>query len=326
MAKNWKPDAKDFQILYELDKNARAPASKIAKIVGISEDSANYRLRRLLKNGIIFKFLTVLNTARLGLTTYKMFLRFQNTTPAKEEEIINEFAKNRHTQIVTALEGNFDLNINLLAFSVEELDRILDAFNSKYGNYFAEKEVMPMVQSNFFYRDYLAPEKLRANEKRKPVFFGSTPSAVKIDEIDKKILSLMGADARRPMLEIAEKVGLTPDAVIYRVRKLEHSGVIQNYMIVPDSECIGTHWNYLLVKFTPDCDYKRFFSFCESHPNIWFFTKMIGRWDALIGADTFGQSEFKALLTKIKQDFSASIREYSILRIPKIYKFNLYPF
>ena len=46
---------------------------------------------------------------------------------------------------------------------------------------------------------------------------------IKIDGIDKKILRFLMADARKPVLEIARKIGISGAAIHQRLRKLEAS-------------------------------------------------------------------------------------------------------
>jgi Lrp/AsnC family leucine-responsive transcriptional regulator len=53
-----------------------------------------------------------------------------------------------------------------------------------------------------------------------------------MDELDQKILSLLAANARMPVKEIAEQVSLTSPAVSSRIRKLEESGIIGGYTVV----------------------------------------------------------------------------------------------
>lgn len=53
-----------------------------------------------------------------------------------------------------------------------------------------------------------------------------------LDELDKKILSLLEQNARMPVKEIAEKVALTSPAVSSRIRRLEELGVLGGYTIL----------------------------------------------------------------------------------------------
>ena len=52
----------------------------------------------------------------------------------------------------------------------------------------------------------------------------------KIDDIDRKILSLIQEDSRMTMVEIARAVGkISKVAVSYRLKKLEDRGIIERY-------------------------------------------------------------------------------------------------
>jgi len=52
---------------------------------------------------------------------------------------------------------------------------------------------------------------------------------VKVDKIDKSILSVLQEDARITNLDLAKKVGLSASACLRRVSSLESAGIIQSY-------------------------------------------------------------------------------------------------
>ena len=54
-------------------------------------------------------------------------------------------------------------------------------------------------------------------------------SVREIDRIDRKILRVLQEEARVPMTELAERVGLSVTPCAERVRRLEQEGVIQGY-------------------------------------------------------------------------------------------------
>ena len=60
-----------------------------------------------------------------------------------------------------------------------------------------------------------------------------------IDEMDRRILSLLQQDGRLPNAEIARRVGMAPSATLERVRKLEERGVIQGYELRLDPHKLG---------------------------------------------------------------------------------------
>lgn len=57
-----------------------------------------------------------------------------------------------------------------------------------------------------------------------------------MDELDKKILELLAANARMTVKEISAKVSLSSPAVSERIRRLEKSGIISGYTVVLNPE------------------------------------------------------------------------------------------
>ena len=60
-----------------------------------------------------------------------------------------------------------------------------------------------------------------------------------IDGIDKIILRSLMQDARKPILEIARKVGISGAAIHQRLRKLEKSGLLAGSKVVIDPKVLG---------------------------------------------------------------------------------------
>ena len=54
-----------------------------------------------------------------------------------------------------------------------------------------------------------------------------------MDDLDRKILSLLAKNARMPVKEIAEQVSLTSPAVSSRIHKLETDGIISGWLLSP---------------------------------------------------------------------------------------------
>jgi Lrp/AsnC family leucine-responsive transcriptional regulator len=62
-----------------------------------------------------------------------------------------------------------------------------------------------------------------------------------LDEIDRKILTLLQADSRLTMQALAERVGLSVSPCHRRVRLLEERGVITRYGAMVDQKSLGLH-------------------------------------------------------------------------------------
>tara|TARA_Y100000034_G_scaffold95888_1_gene116589 strand:- start:558 stop:884 length:327 start_codon:yes stop_codon:yes gene_type:complete len=73
-----KLDKIDRKILFELDKNCRIPSTKLAKIVRKSRQTVDYRIDKLLEEGIITSFNASINPHKMGYKLYKMYLNLRN--------------------------------------------------------------------------------------------------------------------------------------------------------------------------------------------------------------------------------------------------------
>ena len=60
-----------------------------------------------------------------------------------------------------------------------------------------------------------------------------------LDKLDRQILRSLQADGRATYDQIAEGVGLSPSAVLRRVKRLEDSGVIDRYVALVRPEAVG---------------------------------------------------------------------------------------
>ena len=62
---------------------------------------------------------------------------------------------------------------------------------------------------------------------------------IPLDSIDKKILTLLQENSKINIKELALKIGLTQTPVYERIKRLEKSGIIQNYIAVLNKEKVG---------------------------------------------------------------------------------------
>ena len=62
---------------------------------------------------------------------------------------------------------------------------------------------------------------------------------IEIDGIDKEILRDLMQDARKPILQIAKKIGISGAEIHQRLKKLEQAGVISGSKFVVDIKVLG---------------------------------------------------------------------------------------
>lgn len=62
---------------------------------------------------------------------------------------------------------------------------------------------------------------------------------IEIDGIDKEILRDLMEDARKPILQIANKIGISGAAIHQRLKKLELAGVIDSSKLIVNNKVLG---------------------------------------------------------------------------------------
>ena len=128
-------DLTDRKILSELDKNSRQSNSQIAKKLKISREKVEYRIKQLLRRGVIHKFPTIINPTKFGYSMHKLYFQFQHLSVEKEKELIAYLFNNPYVQWITSCKGKWDMNIIIFAQNVEHFNDIMKDFYNRYGQY-----------------------------------------------------------------------------------------------------------------------------------------------------------------------------------------------
>ncbi len=78
-----------MRLLFLLDRNSRMSFAKAARMLKLSEQAVAYRSERMLQRGILKQFVTLINCPRLGLTHYKVYLKFLSVKEDSEPRLID---------------------------------------------------------------------------------------------------------------------------------------------------------------------------------------------------------------------------------------------
>jgi Lrp/AsnC family leucine-responsive transcriptional regulator len=127
---------------------------------------------------------------------------------------------------------------------------------------------------------------------------------IELDDIDRRILAALQAEGRLPMVDLAEKVGLSPTPCQRRVKRLEEEGVIERYAALVAPPALGLALQALVQVTLDDHSEKTveaFESAIRAHPEVVGCYAVTGDMDFLLhvlAPDLASFSEFamKALL------------------------------
>src|SRR3989344_1263206 len=194
-------DIKDRKILYELDLNCRQSFNALAKKVGLSKDTVRYRIAQLQSLGIIQRFHTVINVSKLGFISFRLYLKFYNTTQNDEEKIISYLKQRKEVAWLVSIDGEYDLGMWILVRSIQEMNIIWKDIHQKFGNHIAKRWLTIMTKVPYYTRAYLLTKK--HNDAEFP--FITEEEKEEIDPKSWKLLELLAPDARISILELAQK-------------------------------------------------------------------------------------------------------------------------
>ena len=238
---NIKLSTKDIKIIAELDKNCRQSDAKIGKNVGLSQPVVRYRINRLIKTGAIRQFYTVIDTTNLGYSIHKAYFKLQNMQNQTEEELKRVILNHNNIAWAGICDGAWDLSITILSKNAIELDKILKEFSNQFNKNILFKSVLLVVE---------IPHFVKYDKKDAQILnFGSDTKTIKLDIIDKKILSILSVNARISYIELAKSANITIDIARYRVKTLKKLGIIKGFRVWINHDIIGKQVYKILVSF-----------------------------------------------------------------------------
>ncbi|MEK6845385.1 MAG: winged helix-turn-helix transcriptional regulator [Nanoarchaeota archaeon] len=313
----------DKKILEQLDLNARESNSQIAKQAKVSKNIVNYQIRRLEQEGLIKRYITVIDYSKLGYLQFRVFLNFYDLTPGKEEEVAVYLAKEKLTGIVARTSGDWDLIFTAYTHTPGEFQRWWEEFIKKFRSLFKEYATQLVTKEYFYPRTYIY------KEKHAPVKTcwecGGSPHE-ELDAKDQKMLSMLAEDARLPITELAKATGLGSMAIIYRLKQLDKKEVILGYRADIDFTKLGyEHYKVQLELEDPKiCSSLQ--SYLKLHHQVISFTSAISdNVDAEFDLETAGIDGFLQFMEELKKQFSGAIRDYKYIRTLKLHKVNYLP-
>ena len=189
-------DGTDLQIIRFLARDSRTPYKSIAADVGITQGAAKERINKMLSNGVIQRFVVLINPIIFGYEKLCILIVKNIDKTTKEQDLFKKLS----------------LLGDLVAYS-EELE----------GSYIFRLYVKDITQYKIeTVTDLLKPATVEA-------FFAdfSPPPTMKIHSSDLEIMKCLLSDARKSVDNIAKETSLSPRTVARRLEKMRGNYVSQ---------------------------------------------------------------------------------------------------
>src|SRR3990167_2871052 len=138
---------------------------------------------------------------------------------------------------------------------------------------------------------------------------------IKIDRIDRKILSAVERNARIPITILAKEARVSRAIAEYRLRQLEKKGIIRGYYCLLDPSKFGlTVWKlWVSLRPTTRLERTQFFEYIEKHLRVWWYGECAGIYDAVICILAKNPHEFNAFFNALQDKYGKIITDSAIL-------------
>lgn len=257
-------DKLNINLLKELINNSRTPITQLAKKLRVSREVVNYRLNRLVKEGVIKKFITEININKLGFVGSAVFINVKATKQKKFKSFLESLD---FVYWVAELSGVWSFGMSIIGKTNEELDENFSIIYEKFKEDIIDHRFTLHKKSTFYYQKYL--------DKKSYFTHPAKLIDYKIDKHDKVILKELTNNSRLDSISLSKKIPLTAPAISKRIKKLSGAGYIEKFSIFIDISKINL-FQYSIFILDKNVEKNKLNSYLSNHPNVSFIAEYIG--------------------------------------------------
>jgi len=297
-------DKVDKRILFELERNARMPDVKLAKLVGKSKDAVRYRTQRLEKEGVIVAWKTWIDMAKIGYRSSTIYLTLMNL-PNKRKKLLAELKNDKRTYWIGVAEGVWNIGVTYFVKSTQELFEIKNGLLSRYSDLIIESKIASLVSVSVHEKTFLA------KQKSSLITFTEGVENIKLDEISKNILRGLYFNSRENIATLAERYKTTVDIIRSRIKKMEEQGVIIRYTTQIDYQKIGygLYKSFIYLKSFNKKQFDEMLRYAEESDKIINIVKQIAPWDIEFIVFTKNFQDYNHVVNEFTEKFSKIIKK-----------------
>ena len=313
-----KLDLRDRKILYELDCDARAPNTAIAKKLGLSAEVVGYRIKRLEEEGIITHYQTIINPSKLAVIPFKIYITLRHINSSELSLCISELKKLDEAKWIVETQGSWDLIVAFETDTIEKVSLLKQTIQNLFFPSIDRLTTTFLVEAHTYPRRFLVDKKLE--ERRVIIKQGST---ITLTDTELSILKILSGNARMSLIDIASKLKTTARNIHYHISQLERKEAIMGYKITLDYEKIGLlfYKAFITVDKPQESRLKELKGYLQAQKNITHTVTVFGNWDLEPEFEVFSEDEFQKQINTIKDKFSDIVSYIEIVTVTKEHKF-----
>jgi DNA-binding Lrp family transcriptional regulator len=134
-----------------------------------------------------------------------------------------------------------------------------------------------------------------------------------IDKKDLRLIYHLSDNARQSQTQLAKKVGLSKNAIKYRIERLKKTGVIKNFSATVNLGSLGLTTYTMLLRFNEDIyKDKSIINFFKEHGFVDWSASLSGQWDLFVEFVSRDYVHFENTISEIISFFGDKLNSYRV--------------
>ena len=299
----------DRKLLGFLYHSNREPLTKIAKATGLSREQVDYRINKYIEEGIIRKFFTIFNYSKLGYPYFALLLLKFNKY-GDLSSFKGNLGKNNHCISHGNILGKYDMFMNLVFKNERELNEYLaELINKDLSDYLLIKPYFAELYPLKFLKD--------KKEEKSFLLADYSGNEVKLEKTEIEILKLLNEDGRIRIIDIANKLNISNELVIYKLKKLYSNGIILGNRIQFDMKKLGYFYSGILLQINnmKKENVEKLKRFAKQHPFINSFSLSVAKPNCFMQFFHRTEEELRKGIEELKEAMKDENMELDIIFI-----------
>jgi len=313
-------DQLDTKIVAELDKNPRLPLSQLAKKARLSQQVTDYRVKRMLNEGLILKFTPIINLKSLGLEHYRIFFTFNAKKGITNETIFSYLQDKKGIYWTARIGGKYDLIVVLWVKDFAHFDTFIDEFNNHFPGLIKDYKSCYAIDHQIHKHKFISKDYTT-------ISYGYDEPLVDLDDLDHYILQAIKDNCRKSALEISRGKDISYKTIINRIKNLEEKRVILGYrMFLRSIEEVQQRAYIVLFSFK---NYRKnieqdLLGYVQRLDSVTQTIRLFGIWNLFIHVRVENNEKLQNIVIEIRDKFEI-IDEYEIIPVFEDIAINLMP-
>lgn len=298
---------KDVLILKQLLEDGRKSSSSISKEIDLGREIVNYRIKRLIKENLIVKFVPKVNKKAINYQEYIILLKLNLDDELSKEKFIREHIGNKYLVWTIKSNEGWDLIVRLYAQSVDEfkekLSEILENFSDVLTNYYTIINSEEIKENE---KEMISKQLFEEIITKKDFEIIKKGEILQLDSKDKEILNYLEEDARTQYKEIADRLDISSDTVKYRIDRMTEQGILEGITPVINFNKLGFYQYAAIIKlpFLDKTEEREICEYLKDCKQIVRAIKSLNSEEFFLNLVCENKDEIREIETKIKSIFN----------------------